>query len=156
MADDDLPQIARETEVTFKSKLGYTYEGTVTAGPDADDAYTVVTADGATALVARADLKVKGEPSGEDDDPNLTPEQRASLRRERGRTAATQRVTDAMQTVFAVLREDAKRELGEEPDGDALDDMRLDAAELVVREAEALRGHLERQVGEKRAAPVTT
>jgi hypothetical protein len=156
MPDADLPQIARESEVTFKSKLGYTYEGTVTAGPDADDCYTVVTADGATALVARSDLKIKGAPSEGDDDPNLTPAQRASLRAERGRTAATSRVTDAMQTVFVTLREDAKRELGEDPEGDALDDLRLQAADLVVAEAEELRRGLTRQVDAKRTAAPTS
>lgn len=144
--------IARETPVTWKSKLGYTYEGTVVAGPDDRDTYEVMTSDGAKALVARDDLHIVGDEA--DPDPDLSPEQHESLRAERARQHANSRVTDAMQSVYALLREDLKRSMpGPEADIDVavLDDLRIRAAELVLHESEALRDAIKRQVEAKRS-----
>jgi hypothetical protein len=141
--------VARGADVSWKSKLGYTYDGTVAAGPDDAGYYDLVAGDGATAHVHRDDITLRGEPEPAED-PELTPEQRAVLRSEGARVQANARVTDAILAVFTFLREAASRDTGSPPEDAALDDLRLEAVDLVAYEAAGLRDRMIDRIETKR------
>lgn len=144
--------VAHGTPITWKSKLGYTYEGTITAGPDDTGHYTVVTGTGSTARLERDEFALVGVAAAEPAE-ELTDEQRASLRTERSQQVAQRTVTDAIMQVYTALREDLERETGTRVEQDIADELRIEAAVRVHNVAVELRTKLTAQIADKRALP---
>lgn len=150
MADTAIESVvAHMTPVVWRSRGGYTYEGDITAGPDGDGLYTIVTTDGAVAHLQREEFRLKGEPPpGEAE---LTPEQRDAARQERFAQAAERLATDAMMSAYSLMRETLREELElEQVDPD---DLRVQACQLVRDKASSLFEALVTQIRDKQSRP---
>jgi hypothetical protein len=146
----EFSQIAVGTPVRFKSGLGYTYEGTVTAGPDSSDRYAVVIGSGATATVDRDKMELIGGPAKPD--PDMTPAQLAASREERLTQAANRAATDAMMALYAQAREWERAE-GGDPTDTEVDALRIRVTAVFAEEAAKLRDAMAEQIADKQRRP---